>query len=127
MSDLNDLNDWDKNAPPHFEIRLLLLLVVISFALVWILLPFYGTILWGAIIGLLFAPLYRWLLPRLNQRHNPAALLTLLLVLVIVILPFALVTAALAREASVVYPRCISAACSTPCRCGCRRCLNDSD
>jgi predicted PurR-regulated permease PerM len=85
-------------------------LVVVSLALAWILLPFYGTIMWSAIIALLFAPVYRWLLPRLNQRHNPAALLTLLLVLLIVILPFALVTAALAREASLVYQRLQSGA-----------------
>ena len=36
-----------------------LLLIAVSAALAWILLPFYGTILWGAIIALLFAPLHR--------------------------------------------------------------------
>ncbi len=95
----------DKHAPPHFENRLLLLLVAVSIALAWILMPFYGAILWGAIIALLFVPVYRRLLPRLNQRHNPAALLTLLVVLIVFILPFALITAALAREASLVYER----------------------
>ncbi len=99
------MNSHDKNAPMHLENRLLLLLVAVSLALAWILLPFYGTIMWGAIIALLFAPVYRWLLPRLNQRRTPAALLTLLLVLVIVILPFALVTGALAREAALVFQR----------------------
>jgi predicted PurR-regulated permease PerM len=82
---------------------LLLLLVVVSAALAWILLPFYGTILWGSIIALLFAPLHRWLLPRLAQRRTPAALLTLLVVLVMVVLPLALIAAALAREATGVY------------------------
>lgn len=95
----------DKSTLPHVEYRLLLLLVAVSVALAWILLPFYGAILWGAIIALLFVPVYRWFLMRLNQRRNPAALLTLLMVLIIVILPFALITAALAREASLVYER----------------------
>jgi predicted PurR-regulated permease PerM len=95
----------DKNALPHVKYRLLLLLVTVSVALAWILLPFYGAILWGVIIALLFVPVYRWFLTRLNQRHNPAALLTLLMVLIIVILPFALITAALAREASLIYER----------------------
>ncbi len=95
----------DKHAPPHFENRLLLLLVAVSIALAWILLPFYGAILWGAVIALLFVPVYRWLLPRLNQRQNAAALLTLLVVLIVVVLPFALITAALASEASLVYQR----------------------
>ncbi len=84
---------------------LMVLLVIVSVALGWILLPFYGTILWGAIIALLFSPLYRWILLRLKQRRTPAALLTLLLVLLIVILPFALVTASLAREVTLIYER----------------------
>jgi len=84
---------------------LMFLLVVVSMALGWILLPFYGTILWGAIIALLFSPLYRRLLPRLKQRRTSAALLTLLAVLIIVVLPFALVTASLAREVTVIYER----------------------
>lgn len=91
---------------PYLESRaLLVLLVAVTLALAWILLPFYGTILWGSIIALLFAPVYRRLLPRLNHRRTPAALLTLLIVIVIVILPFAVVTASLAREAMQVYQR----------------------
>lgn len=82
-----------------------LLLVAVSLALVWILLPFYGTLLWGSIIALLFAPMYRWLLPRLGHRRTPAALLTLLIAVVIVVLPFAAISAALAREAMQVYER----------------------
>jgi len=87
------------------ENRVLLLLLIVSVALGWILLPFYGTIMWGAIIALLFAPLNRRLLPRLNGRRRCAALITLLIVLIIVILPLVLLTAALAREAALVYQR----------------------
>ena len=47
-----------------------LLLVAVSVALIWVLLPFYGSVLWGAIIALLFRPLYRWLLPRLRERRR---------------------------------------------------------
>jgi predicted PurR-regulated permease PerM len=52
---------------------------------------------------MLFAPAYRRLLPRLKQQRNLTAGLVMLLVLVVGVLPFALVTASLAREASVVY------------------------
>jgi predicted PurR-regulated permease PerM len=48
-------------------------------------------------------PVYRRLLPQLRQRRNLAAGLVMLLVLVAGVLPFAVVTASLAREASVVY------------------------
>jgi predicted PurR-regulated permease PerM len=89
---------------------LLVLLIVVSLGFGWILLPFYGTILWGAIIALLFSPLYRWWLPRLRRRRTLAALLTLFIVVVMVILPFALVTAALAQEAAAVYQRIQSGA-----------------
>ncbi len=82
---------------------LLLLLVAVTLAFGWILAPFFGTILWGAIIALMFSPLYRWLLGRMQQRRTLAALLTLLVVVVMVIVPFALVTASLASEAAEVY------------------------
>ncbi|MFT6591751.1 MAG: putative PurR-regulated permease PerM, partial [Rhodoferax sp.] len=76
------------NATYYLENRaLMLLLVTVTLALGWILLPFYGAILWGAIIALLFAPMYRRLLLLLKQRRTAAALLTLLFVLLIVILP----------------------------------------
>ena len=89
---------------------LLVLLVVVSLALGWILLPFYGTILWACIIALLFAPVYRWLLMRLKRRRTTAALLTLLIAAVVVVVPFALVSTALAREAMGVYDRVQSGA-----------------
>ncbi len=96
----------DENTPAHLENRALLpLLVAVSLAFGWILLPLFGTIMWGAIIALLFTPVYRRLLPRLRQRRTLAALLTLLIVLLIVILPFVLVTASLAREAAFLYQR----------------------
>jgi predicted PurR-regulated permease PerM len=82
-----------------------LLLAVTALALCWILLPFYGAILWAIIIAVLFAPIYRWLLPRLKAHRNAAAALVMLLVLVVGVLPFALMTASLTREASLIYQR----------------------
>lgn len=89
---------------------LLLLLVAVTLALAVVLLPFYGSILWGGVIAVLFAPLQRWLLARLNGRRTLAALLTLLAALVIAVIPFAILTAALAREAAGVYARLQSGA-----------------
>jgi len=80
-----------------------LLLAAASCALLWILLPFYGVILWAGIIAMLFGPLYRRLLPRLGQRRNASAGIVVLIVLVGVVLPFGLITASLAREAAGVY------------------------
>jgi predicted PurR-regulated permease PerM len=80
-----------------------ILLIACALALGWVLLPFYGAIMWGVIIAMLFMPMYRHLLARLNQRRNTAAAIVLLVVVVIGVVPFALITAALAREASVLY------------------------
>ncbi len=96
----------DPKAPPDLENRAFpLLLIAVSLAFGWILLPFFGTILWACIIALLFTPGYRWLLPRLRHKRTPAALLTLLVVVVMVIVPFAIVSAAMAREAMGIYNR----------------------
>lgn len=82
---------------------LFVLLITVTIAFVWILLPFYGAIMWGLIIALLFAPLHRRLLRRMDTRRTLAAVLTLMIVLVIAIIPFALISASLAREAAMVY------------------------
>jgi predicted PurR-regulated permease PerM len=87
------------------SLMLRVLLVAVTAAFIWILLPFYGTVLWGVIIALLFAPVNRWLLPRMGQRRNLAALTTMLAAVVIVILPAVLVATSLAREAAALYAR----------------------
>lgn len=92
-------------APVSGSLMLRVLLAAVTAAFVWILLPFYGTVLWGVIIALLFTPLYRRLLPRMKQRRNLAALLTMLAAVVVVVLPAVLVVSSLAREASQLYNR----------------------
>ncbi|MHB8948884.1 MAG: AI-2E family transporter, partial [Rhodoferax sp.] len=94
----------DEQASAAFANRALLpLMVAVTLALGWILLPFYGAIMWGAIIALLFTPVHRRVLARLKWRRTQAALVTMLLILLLLILPLALLTAALAREAALVY------------------------
>lgn len=82
---------------------LLLLLVTVAFAAV--LSPYYGAVFWGAVLALLFAPLQRRLLGRMPSHNNLAALATLSLILVAVILPVTLIAMSLAREATAVYGR----------------------
>ncbi len=73
-------------------------LALATAAFVAILLPFYGSLMWGAIIGLLFAPLFRWFCRRFAGRATWAAVATMGLVLVIVVLPFLLIAGSLAQE-----------------------------
>jgi predicted PurR-regulated permease PerM len=83
----------------------LLLIIAISLAFAWILWPFYGAVLWGAVLAIVFAPLFRRLSRSMRQRRNLAALATVMIILVIVILPLTLITASLVQEASGVYEK----------------------
>jgi len=83
----------------------LVLLAVTAVGLGWILLPFYGTILWAGILALVFAPVHAWLQERLHLGRNMAALCTLLLASVVVIFPLVAVAASLASEAAGLYAR----------------------
>jgi predicted PurR-regulated permease PerM len=99
----------DPSPAPRQAHALPWLLAGVTLAFVWILLPFYGPILWAAVIALLFAPLQRSLLRRplrrLRRRRGLAALLTLGLACLIVILPLALIAAGLAGESTALYQR----------------------
>lgn len=81
----------------------LLLLVFVTVAFGWILLPFYGAVFWGSVLAIIFTPFHRRLLAIMNQRQNLAALTTLLLCLIIVILPVTIITISLLQEGALVY------------------------
>jgi predicted PurR-regulated permease PerM len=83
----------------------LLLLVVVSLAFGWILLPFYGAILWAVILATVFAPAQRQFLLTFPGRPNLAATLSLLLIVGIVLLPLAITAGSLINEATSLYDR----------------------
>ena len=87
----------DRNA---FLILLALLTVALA-AIIW---PFYGAVFWGAVLALLFEPLYRKLAARLRNRRTLAALVTLSVILVMVILPLTLVAISLVQELTAHVP-----------------------
>jgi len=91
----------NESARQHKALHLLLALVTIAF--IWILLPFYGAVVWAVILGIVFAPLQRRLLARLDWRRNLAAGLTLLICLVIAILPVIVISALLVQEGATLY------------------------
>ena len=86
----------------------LLLLIAASLAFAWILRPFYGAVLWGIILAIMFMPLFRRLSGALHGRRTLAALLTVVVILVLVILPLTLLTALLVQEGVSTYERITS-------------------
>src|SRR5687767_13833059 len=96
----------DSSRPPAFEDKsFLLLVIVVSVAFAWILQPFYGAVLWGVIIAIVFRPLYRRLLRSVPERPTLAALATVFVILVLVILPISVVAGMLVQEGLSTYER----------------------
>jgi predicted PurR-regulated permease PerM len=93
------------NSPALEDKIFLFLIFAVSLAFAWILWPFYGAILWGTVIAIVFVPLYRRLLSSMRQRRTLAALATVTIILVLVILPLTLITALLVQEGASVYER----------------------
>jgi predicted PurR-regulated permease PerM len=82
---------------------LLLLVAAVSLLFAWILWPYSGAILWAVVLATMFARPYRRLLQAMPRWPNAAALLTLLMIVVLVILPLTFVTSLLVQEAAEVY------------------------
>jgi len=82
-----------------------LLVVAATLAFAWILQPFFAAIFWATALAILFTPLYRRMSKSMGQKRTVAALATLTIILVIVILPSAAVTGLLVQEGFGVYER----------------------
>ena len=90
------------NSPGLQRGAFLLLLAIVTIAFGWILVPFAGAVLWGVALAILFTPLYRRLVVKMNGHRNSAALSTLTICLVIVILPLAMIGVSLVQEVALV-------------------------
>jgi len=93
------------NSPELQRGVFLALLAAVTIAFAWILQPFAGAVLWGVALAILFTPLYKRLLKKMPRRRNLAALATLAICLVIVIIPLTLITVSLVQEVALVAQR----------------------
>lgn len=82
---------------------LLVLLVLVTAAFIWILLPFYGAVFWAVILGIVFAPLQRRLQVKFGWHRNLTALSTLGICLIIAILPVIITSVLLVQEGATLY------------------------
>lgn len=83
----------------------LLLVIAVSIAFAWILWPFYGTVFWAVVLAIVFAPLYRRISAAIAPRHTLAALATVVVILLVVILPLALVASLVVQEGAALVGR----------------------
>lgn len=84
---------------------LLVLLILVTVAFIWILLPYYGAVFWAVILGIVFAPAQRRLMLKFNRKRNLASIVTLMVCLVIAILPVIVISGLLVQEGASVYKR----------------------
>lgn len=87
---------------PELEFKSLLFLVLVATALFLLILwPFFGAVCWAVFIAIVFWPMHLRFLHGAHGKRNMAALASLTVVLLIVILPLSMVAATLTQEASV--------------------------
>ncbi len=86
------------------ESRVLLgLTVLVTAMLAWVLWPYFGAIMWGMVLAMLFEPLDIRLRLSLGLRPAWSALATTIVVLVVVILPLIAIASTLLQEATTLY------------------------
>lgn len=81
------------------------LLVLTSLAFGMIIWPFFGAVLWGVVVAIIFAPVQRRLCLLFGRRNGLAAVATLILVIMLVIIPIFVIASSLVVEATGLYQR----------------------
>lgn len=83
----------------------LLVLALVTLLFLYLLKPFFGAVFWACVIGVLFYPLQRRLQRRWGNRPNLAALATLTICVVIVVIPVLFVVGSFFQEGVALYQR----------------------
>ncbi|MEB5965079.1 AI-2E family transporter [Comamonas testosteroni] len=88
---------------PLHKRAFILLLIAVTAGFGLVLQEYVVAIFWGVVFAIVFAPLHRKLLMRMPNRPTLAALATLLISLVMVILPLSLIGLSLIKETAAIY------------------------
>nr|WP_314445802.1 AI-2E family transporter [uncultured Sphingomonas sp.] len=81
----------------------LLFLVLVTLALGYVAWPFASALLWAVLAAIMFQPLYQWMLVRMGGGSNRAAVATLLVIFVAVILPAVAIGNIIVAQALEIY------------------------
>lgn len=88
---------------PLHKRAFILLLIAVTAGFGLVLEEYAVAIFWGVVFAIVFAPLHRKLLTRMPNKPTLAALATLLISLVMVILPLSLIGLSLIKETAAIY------------------------
>lgn len=89
-------------------VTFLALVVVTTAAFAWLVRAFLFPVFWAAVFAVLFQPAHARLLRACRGHRNPAAFLATLTVVLLVVLPFAAILGAIARQALLLYQGIVS-------------------
>lgn len=81
------------------------LVVAVTALFGWMLTPYFGAVLWGLVVAIVFRPVYLWLVKAMGGRKGWASGITLVLIIAVVIVPAVLLGASLVAEASAIYEK----------------------
>ena len=93
------------NHPELQQKTFLLLLVAISVAFLFVISPFAGAIFWAMVLAIVFDPVHAVILRKMGKHTTLAALATLLLCVVMVILPLTLIAGSLVQQGTALYSK----------------------
>ena len=88
---------------PLHQKAFLLLLALVTAAFAWLMLPFYGAVLWAVILAIVFQPMQRSFEKQFWPRRNLAALVSTLICVVIAVIPVTIIVASLVDEGARLY------------------------
>ena len=81
----------------------ILILFIVTLAFMDVLQPYYSSVLWAAILAIIFHPMKTKIRNMLGDKNGIASLLTLLVICLIVFTPLAVIASSLAIEFNMVY------------------------
>lgn len=83
----------------------ILILFIVTVAFLDVLAPYYSSVLWAAILAVIFHPLNTRLRQSLGDRNSIASLLTIFVICLIVFTPLGIILSSLAMEFNMVYDK----------------------
>jgi predicted PurR-regulated permease PerM len=83
----------------------MVVVAIVTLLFCWLIAPYFGAILWGLVLAILFQPTAERVTANVGGRKNLAAALVLAMVLALIIIPALLIGSSLVQEASVLYDR----------------------
>ncbi|HEY8592518.1 MAG TPA: AI-2E family transporter [Sphingomicrobium sp.] len=92
-----------KSADGGEQRGLILFLALITLAFLYVAAPFASALLWAVVAAIMFQPMYRWMLSKVGGRENQAAILTLLVITIAVVIPALAIGSAVVDQLMQIY------------------------